>query len=57
MDKVMVQTLFTQPSPALGDAVNQAKLGIANSDVRKTYILFGDPLLKLKWPANPNSAH
>jgi uncharacterized repeat protein (TIGR01451 family) len=57
MNKVMVQELFTQPSPALGDAVNQAKLGITNADVRKTYILFGDPLLKLKWPANANNVH
>jgi uncharacterized repeat protein (TIGR01451 family) len=57
MDKVMVQSLFTQPSPALGDAVNRAKLGIADGDVRKTYILFGDPLLKLKWPANANNVH
>jgi hypothetical protein len=51
MDRVMVKSLFTQPSPALGDAINQAKLGIADPDVRKTYILFGDPLLRIKWPA------
>jgi hypothetical protein len=51
MDRVMVKSLFTQPSPALGDAINQAKLGIADTDVRKTYILFGDPLLRIKWPA------
>jgi uncharacterized repeat protein (TIGR01451 family) len=57
MDKVMVQALFTQPSPALGDAIHQAKSGIADPDVRKTYILFGDPLLRLKWPANANSVH
>jgi hypothetical protein len=52
MDKAMVQSLFTQPSPALGDAINQAKLGIEDPDVRRTYILFGDPLLRLKWPTN-----
>jgi uncharacterized repeat protein (TIGR01451 family) len=52
MDRVMVQALFTQPTPALGDAINQAKLGIADPDVRKTYILFGDPLLRIKWPTN-----
>jgi uncharacterized repeat protein (TIGR01451 family) len=57
MDKAMVQALFTQPSPALGDAIRQAKSGIADPDVRKTYILFGDPLLRLKWPANANSVH
>jgi uncharacterized repeat protein (TIGR01451 family) len=52
MDKVMVQSLFTQPSPTLGDAIKQAKSGIADTDVRKTYILFGDPLLRLKWPTD-----
>jgi len=57
MDKVMVKLLFTLPSPALGDAVNQAKSGIADPGVRRTYILFGDPLLRLKWPASANNAH
>jgi uncharacterized repeat protein (TIGR01451 family) len=57
MDRVMVGLLFTQPSPALGDAVNQAKSGIADADVRRTYILFGDPLLRLKWPASANNVH
>jgi uncharacterized repeat protein (TIGR01451 family) len=52
MDKAMLRALFTQPTPALGDAINQAKLGIADPDVRKTYILFGDPLLRLQWPSN-----
>ncbi len=55
MDKVMVQSLFTQPTPALGDAVHQAKSGIADPDVRRTYILFGDPLMRLKWPASANN--
>jgi len=54
MDKVMVQSLFTLPSPGLGDAIKQAKSGIADGDVRKTYILFGDPALRLKWPAGAN---
>jgi uncharacterized repeat protein (TIGR01451 family) len=57
MDKVMVGLLFTQPSPALGDAANQAKSGIADPDVRRTYILFGDPVMRIKWPASTNNAH
>jgi hypothetical protein len=57
MDKVMVRLLFSEPSPALGDAVNQAKSGIADPDVRRTYILFGDPVMRLKWPASANTVH
>ena len=43
-----MQALFSQPSITVGDAVLAAKSGIADSDVRKTFILFGDPLLRLK---------
>jgi uncharacterized repeat protein (TIGR01451 family) len=48
MDQTLVKTLFAQPSITLGDAVLFAKSGIADPDVRKTFILFGDPLLRLK---------
>ncbi len=57
MDQAMVKLLFTQPSPALGDAANLAKSGIADADVRRTYILFGDPVMRLKWPATANQVH
>jgi hypothetical protein len=42
--------LFSQPGMALGDAVLAAKAGISDQDVRKTFILFGDPLIHLKTP-------
>jgi uncharacterized repeat protein (TIGR01451 family) len=48
MDRTFVQTLFSQPSMTVGDAVLAAKSGIADSDVRKTFILFGDPMMRLK---------
>jgi uncharacterized repeat protein (TIGR01451 family) len=48
MDQALVKTLFAQPSIALGDAVQVAKSGIADADTRKTFILFGDPLMRLK---------
>jgi hypothetical protein len=48
MDRALVQSLFSQPNIALGDAVLLAKSGIADADVRKTFILFGDPLMRLK---------
>src|SRR6266700_5058013 len=50
MDQTLVKTLFAQPSITLGDAVLFAKSGIADQDVRKTFILFGDPLMRLKTP-------
>jgi hypothetical protein len=51
MDQILVRTLFSRPSISLGDAVLFAKSGIADPNVRKTYILFGDPLMRLKRPA------
>jgi hypothetical protein len=45
-----MQTLFAQPSIRLGDAVLFAKSGIGDQDVRRTFILFGDPLTRLKQP-------
>ena len=50
MDQTLVKTLFAQPSITLGDAVLFAKSGISDPDTRKTFILFGDPLMRLKQP-------
>jgi hypothetical protein len=50
MNQTLVKTLFSQPGMALGDAVLAAKAGISDQDVRKTFILFGDPLIHLKTP-------
>jgi uncharacterized repeat protein (TIGR01451 family) len=52
MDRTLVQTLFSTPGIAVGDAVVQAKSGIADQDARRTFIFFGDPLMRLKTPAN-----
>jgi len=41
--------LLFGPTPiSLGDAFSNAKLVTSDSDVRRTFILFGDPTLKLK---------
>lgn len=53
MNQTFVQTLFSQPSTTLGEAVLFAKHGVSDTDVRKTFILFGDPLLRLKQPSGP----
>ena len=49
MDQALVRTLAGSPSMAVGDAVMLAKSGIADLDVRRTFILFGDPTMRLKW--------
>jgi hypothetical protein len=48
MNQALLRTLFGQPAITLGDAVLIAKSNIADSDVRRTFVLFGDPLLHLK---------
>ena len=57
MDESVVKLLFTQPSLPLGDATRQAKSDITDSDARRTYILFGDPLLRLKQSTVGNNEH
>ena len=50
MDQALVKTLFTPPGISIGDAVLLAKSTIADRDVRRTFILFGDPAMRLKLP-------
>ncbi|PYX34324.1 MAG: hypothetical protein DMG80_02830 [Acidobacteria bacterium] len=52
LDRSLVQTLFQNSGTTLGDALLQAKSSIKTKDVRRTYLLFGDPLLRLKMPAS-----
>jgi hypothetical protein len=51
LDRSLVQVLFQSGGATLGDALVQAKASIKAKDVRRTYLLFGDPLLRLKVPA------
>ncbi len=51
LDRSLVQALFQNSDTVLGDALVQAKASIKAKDVRRTYLLFGDPLLRLKAPA------
>lgn len=48
LDRSLVRVLFQNGGTTLGDALVQAKSSIKAKDVRRTYLLFGDPLLKLK---------
>jgi hypothetical protein len=50
LDKLIVQSATNPPQPALGDAMLNAKSGINDVGVRKTYILLGDPAMHPKPP-------
>ena len=47
LDKQIVQRLFSGQNIALGDAIRAAKAKVNVLDVQRTYILFGDPAMKL----------
>jgi uncharacterized repeat protein (TIGR01451 family) len=48
LDKDVVRGLFAAQNPALGDVIRAAKLKTDVLDVRHTYILFGDPAMRLQ---------
>jgi hypothetical protein len=54
LNKLVVQNAMHAPYPALGDAIVQAKSGITDLNVRKTFNLLGDPAMQIK---PPNSSH
>jgi hypothetical protein len=50
MDQQLIRLLFndTGQSPTLGDAVRGAKASTTNPDLRQTWILFGDPTMRIR---------
>jgi uncharacterized repeat protein (TIGR01451 family) len=48
LDKQLVRAMFSTQNPALGDAIRAAKSKVDVLDVRRTYILFGDPSMRLQ---------
>ncbi len=50
MNQAMLQILKTSPSTPLAVAIVQAKSGITDNDVRRTWIFFGDPAMVLPLP-------
>ena len=45
LDAVMVRTLYERSGITLGRAIYTAKMAISDSDVRRTWILLGDPTM------------
>jgi uncharacterized repeat protein (TIGR01451 family) len=50
MDQALLHILSANPSSSLGSAILHAKAGITDQDVRRTWILFGDPAMRLQFP-------
>lgn len=49
MNRELYRQLFNQPRAiTLGEAVMRAKSSITDSDIRRTWILLGDPTTKLR---------
>ncbi|HKQ08696.1 MAG TPA: C25 family cysteine peptidase [Blastocatellia bacterium] len=49
MNQQIVRLLFQSQSPQrLGDATRAAKLAVSDSDIRRTWILLGDPTMQFK---------
>jgi uncharacterized repeat protein (TIGR01451 family) len=56
MDQALLRTLAAKPSQPLGQAILTAKANITDPDVRRTWILFGDPAMVVAFP-NTTGAH
>jgi hypothetical protein len=48
MNKELLKLLFNGSSLTLGEAMSRAKAATSDQDVRKTWILFGDPTTRLR---------
>ena len=51
MDQALLGALAANPSTPIAKAILGAKLGITDPDVRRTWIFFGDPAMRLPIPA------
>jgi uncharacterized repeat protein (TIGR01451 family) len=55
MDQALLAILKAHPSMPLGRAVLDAKSGVTDQDVRRTWIFFGDPAMKLQLPSTASN--
>jgi len=59
MDYTFLQIMKANPSMPIGEAMLKAKAGVKDQDVRRTWILFGDPSMHLAFPqySSPRRGH
>jgi hypothetical protein len=48
MNQEVVRQLFTKGAATIGEATNRAKKSISDANVRRTWILFGDPATAIR---------
>ena len=48
INQKLYQQLFSEQGLTLGEAVQRAKAATADADVRRTWVLFGDPTMKIR---------
>jgi hypothetical protein len=48
MNKELIRSLFNGGALTIGEATVRAKTSVSEQDIRKTWILFGDPTTRLK---------
>jgi uncharacterized repeat protein (TIGR01451 family) len=56
MDQALLRIIKENPATPLGQSILGAKLGITDADVRRTWILFGDPSMQLQMQPAPSAA-
>jgi hypothetical protein len=49
MNKALIGYLFNGESLTIGEAIQRAKASTDDQDVRRTWVLFGDPTTRLKY--------
>jgi hypothetical protein len=47
MNKELIRLLFNREPLTIGEAAMKAKASVSDQDIRKTWILFGDPSQRL----------
>ena len=55
MDQALLTALAANPSQPIGRAIITAKANILDPDVRRTWIFFGDPAMRVAFPAASTS--
>jgi hypothetical protein len=57
LDKLVVQNALGATRPTVGESILNAKQNISDANVRRTFVLFGDPAMQVKRPSAQPSAH
>ena len=57
LDALVLQNAMTGQGTTLGDAMVKAKSHIGDPDVRRTFVLLGDPAMQVKRPNQTGSKH